>query len=355
MEIERRAGTPEKPILRLAGHEGREAAEALRGAPALRAGRGGARARGGRVLGARARGLPVVDGERAVGEVRRMLPLPSCEALEVARADGGGPARPDGARRDPLGRRRGAPHRRRPRLPRRCGRLRPVQIDVFTLFPGWFDWFRTQRHVTQRGGARLVGRVRRLPRAHAAEVGPGRRHAVRRRRGDGPARRRRRGRAARALRRRPDRGARRGGASSRSPRAGGCSTTALVEELAAEQELTLLCGRYEGFDERILDHFCTDQLSIGRYVLAGGELAAMVVADAVLRKLPGALGHEESAARGVLLGALDGRAGVPALHAARGVARLGGARGAAQRPSRPDPRMAPRAVARIAPAAARYP
>ena len=46
----------------------------------------------------------------------------------------------------------------------------------------------------------------------------------------------------------------------------------LVVELAAEPELTLLCGRYEGFDERILEHFCTDRVSIGRYVLAGGEL-----------------------------------------------------------------------------------
>src|SRR3712207_7390523 len=51
--------------------------------------------------------------------------------------------------------------------------------------------------------------------------------------------------------------------------------------------LTLLCGRYEGFDERVLEHFCSDQVSIGRYVLAGGELAAMVLADTVLRKLPG--------------------------------------------------------------------
>src|SRR3954453_12559822 len=60
----------------------------------------------------------------------------------------------------------------------------------------------------------------------------------------------------------------------------------VVNELAAEESLTLLCGRYEGFDERIVEHFCTDTLSIGRYVLAGGELAAMVVLDAVLRKLP---------------------------------------------------------------------
>ena len=70
---------------------------------------------------------------------------------------------------------------------------------------------------------------------------------------------------------------------------------ALVGELAGEQALTLLSGRYEGFDQRIIDHFATDEVSIGRYVLAGGELAAMVLADAVLRKLPGALGHPDSA------------------------------------------------------------
>jgi tRNA (guanine37-N1)-methyltransferase len=81
---------------------------------------------------------------------------------------------------------------------------------------------------------------------------------------------------------------------------------ALATELAAEDELTLLCGRYEGFDERILEHFCSDQLSIGRYVLSGGELAAMVVSDTVLRKLPGALGHEESAHEESFSAALDG-------------------------------------------------
>jgi tRNA (guanine37-N1)-methyltransferase len=70
---------------------------------------------------------------------------------------------------------------------------------------------------------------------------------------------------------------------------------ALVGELAREDALTLLSGRYEGFDQRIVEHFATDEISIGRYVLAGGELAAMVLADAVLRKLPGALGHPDSA------------------------------------------------------------
>ena len=69
----------------------------------------------------------------------------------------------------------------------------------------------------------------------------------------------------------------------------------LVGELAQERAITLLCGRYEGFDERIIEHFASDVVSIGRYVLAGGELPAMVLADAVLRKLPGSLGHAASA------------------------------------------------------------
>jgi tRNA (guanine37-N1)-methyltransferase len=68
----------------------------------------------------------------------------------------------------------------------------------------------------------------------------------------------------------------------------------------------MLCGRYEGFDERILEHFCSDRISIGRYVLAGGELAAMIVSDAVLRKLPGSLGHADSAIEESYSAALEG-------------------------------------------------
>jgi len=69
----------------------------------------------------------------------------------------------------------------------------------------------------------------------------------------------------------------------------------LVEELAEEQTLTLLSARFEGFDERILEHLATDRISIGPYVLSGGELPTMVLVDAVVRRLPGALGSEESA------------------------------------------------------------
>ena len=85
----------------------------------------------------------------------------------------------------------------------------------------------------------------------------------------------------------------------------------MADELAAEPELTLLCGRYEGVDERVREHLVTDAVSIGRYVLSGGELAAMVVADAVLRKLPGALGHADSALEESFSAALEGQPEYP--------------------------------------------
>jgi tRNA (guanine37-N1)-methyltransferase len=68
----------------------------------------------------------------------------------------------------------------------------------------------------------------------------------------------------------------------------------LVEELAAAESLTLLSARFEGFDERIIEHMCTDTVSIGPYVLSGGEIPAMALLDSVVRRLPGALGSEES-------------------------------------------------------------
>jgi len=67
---------------------------------------------------------------------------------------------------------------------------------------------------------------------------------------------------------------------------------ALVDELAGEEALTLLSARFEGFDERILEHAATDVVSIGPYVLSGGELPAMVLVDAVSRRLPGAIRGE---------------------------------------------------------------
>jgi tRNA (guanine37-N1)-methyltransferase len=71
-------------------------------------------------------------------------------------------------------------------------------------------------------------------------------------------------------------------------------TQATVEELAGEDRLTLLSARFEGFDERVPTHLASDAISIGPYVLSGGELPAMVLLDAIGRRLPGALGSEES-------------------------------------------------------------
>jgi tRNA (guanine37-N1)-methyltransferase len=71
-------------------------------------------------------------------------------------------------------------------------------------------------------------------------------------------------------------------------------TQDVVEELAREERLTLLSSRFEGFDERVAMHLASDAISIGPYVLSGGELPAMVLLDAVARRLPGALGSEES-------------------------------------------------------------
>ncbi len=180
-----------------------------------------------------------------------------------------------------------------------------MDVDVFTLFPQWFDWYRSQRHVSNAvalghalecvdprattnlsggavddtpfgGGAGMVLRVDVMERALRARYGvdPVELRA---------------GRRVIAL----------------TP-GGRLLDDALASELAAESSLTLLCGRYEGFDQRIIDHFCTDEVSIGRYVLAGGELAAMVVLDTVLRKLPGALGHAESALEESFSPALEG-------------------------------------------------
>ena len=66
-------------------------------------------------------------------------------------------------------------------------------------------------------------------------------------------------------------------------------TQSIVEELAEEEKVTLLSARFEGFDERIVSHFASDAISIGPYVLSGGELPAMVLVDAIARRLPGAL------------------------------------------------------------------
>jgi tRNA (guanine37-N1)-methyltransferase len=169
-----------------------------------------------------------------------------------------------------------------------------MEIDVFTLFPDAFEWFERQRHVANAvadghrlsyvnyrdhtplsagqvddtpfgGGAGMVLRVDVVESALRARYGVDPTELAESRR-----------------------------VVALTP-SGRLLDDRLVDELAAEPALTLLSGRYEGFDERILEHFCSDRISIGRYVLAGGELAAMVLSDAVLRKLPGALGHASSA------------------------------------------------------------
>jgi tRNA (guanine37-N1)-methyltransferase len=180
-----------------------------------------------------------------------------------------------------------------------------MQIDVFTLFPQWFEWFEGQRHVANAiarglaldyisyrdhtpltggqvddtpfgGGAGMVLRVDVVDAALNTHYGrdPLDLHGERR-------------------------------IVALTP-SGRLLDDALASELAQERALTLLCGRYEGFDERIVEHIATDAVSIGRYVIAGGELAAMVLMDAVIRKLPGALGHEESVVEESYSEALDG-------------------------------------------------
>ncbi len=94
-------------------------------------------------------------------------------------------------------------------------------------------------------------------------------------------------------------------------------TQQVALELSEHARLTLLCGHYEGVDERVIEHLATDSISIGDFVLTGGELAAMVIVDAVARLLPGTLGdivstHDES------------HAGISPLYATSGLSRLAG-------------------------------
>ena len=176
-----------------------------------------------------------------------------------------------------------------------------MKLDVFTLFPEHFEWFLRQRHVSNAlaqgnqlgfrnyrdttplgagqvddspygGGAGMVMRVdvvdAALEAAYGSERGEVRKIAL-------------------------------------TP-SGRLLDESLAAELAEETHLALLCGRYEGFDERVVEHLADEAVSIGRYVLAGGELPAMVIADTVLRKLPGALGDAESAVEESYSAALGG-------------------------------------------------
>ena len=114
----------------------------------------------------------------------------------------------------------------------------------------------------------------------------------------------------------------------------------MARELAAEPELALLCGRYEGFDERVHDVLANDALCLGPFVLAGGEVAAMAVIDAVGRRLPGALGNAESLIAESFSEGLGGRIEHP--HYTRPAVFLGprGAERAALRRSRRDRALA---------------
>lgn len=180
-----------------------------------------------------------------------------------------------------------------------------MRIDIFTLFGEAFEWFCAQRHVraalaaghelalvnyrdhTPLSGGQVDdtpygGGAGMLLRVDVVEA------ALRARYGEDPVTLCRRRRVI-AL----------------TP-SGRVLDEQLVCELAAEPALTLLCGRYEGFDERILEHFASDQVSIGRYVLSGGELPAMVLCDAVIRRLPGALGDARSSVEESFSKALGG-------------------------------------------------
>ena len=185
-----------------------------------------------------------------------------------------------------------------------------VQLDVVSLFPEWFEWFRSQRHV--RNAVEAGHELRTLnPRDHSTLSG--------RQVDDTPFG----GGAGMVLRVDVMDAALRGfygvdPVELRKQRrvialvpGGRVLDDAWVDELAGEEAVTLLCGRYEGFDERIVQHFCSDVLSVGRYVLSGGELPAMVVCDAILRKLPGSLGHEESAVEESFSPALEGNPEYP--------------------------------------------
>jgi len=180
-----------------------------------------------------------------------------------------------------------------------------VKIDVFTLFPAWFDWFAEQRHV--RNALELGHRLETVDLRATTPLGAGQVDDTPYGGGAGMVIRVDVVEAALRARWDADPVEGRGGRRVIALAAGGRQLDdKLVDELAAEEELALLCGRYEGFDERVNEHLATDVVSIGPYVLAGGELAAMVVCDAILRKLPGALGHADSALEESFSDALGG-------------------------------------------------
>jgi len=169
-----------------------------------------------------------------------------------------------------------------------------MRIDVFTLFPAWFDWFTGQRHM--RNAAAIGHQIEAVDLRASTPLGAGQVDDAPYGGGAGMVIRVDVVEAALGRRWASDPVAGRAHRRVIALAAGGRQfDETLAAELAREDELALLCGRYEGFDERVHQHLATDVVSIGPYVLAGGELAAMVVCDAVVRKLQGTLGHADSA------------------------------------------------------------
>jgi tRNA (guanine37-N1)-methyltransferase len=164
-----------------------------------------------------------------------------------------------------------------------------MRLDIFSLFPEAFEWFRSQRSVQNalvEGNEFRLFNYRDTTPLGAGQVD------------DAPYG----GGAGMVLRVDVvDAALRSAYANGERPRVVLLSPTGrllddeLADELTQEPHVALLCGRYEGFDERVHEHLADDEVSIGRYVLAGGELPAMVLADVIMRKLPGALGDERSA------------------------------------------------------------
>jgi tRNA (guanine37-N1)-methyltransferase len=164
-----------------------------------------------------------------------------------------------------------------------------MRLDIFSLFPEAFDWFQGQRSV--QNALREGNELKLFNYRDTTPLGAGQVD-------DAPYG----GGAGMVLRVDVvDAALQAAYAQGESPRVVLLSPTGrllddkLADELTREPHLALLCGRYEGFDERVHEHLADDEVSIGRYVLAGGELPAMVLADVLMRKLPGALGHEQSA------------------------------------------------------------
>lgn len=175
-----------------------------------------------------------------------------------------------------------------------------MKLDIFTLFPEAFDWFQSQRSVQnalREGNELRLFNYRDTTPLTAGQVD------------DAPYG----GGAGMVLRVDVvDAALQAAYPHGESPRRVLLSPTGrllddeLADELTAEPHLAVLCGRYEGFDDRVHAHLADDEVSIGRYVLAGGELPAMVLADVVMRKLPGALGHADSAAEESFSRVLEG-------------------------------------------------